>query len=1068
MYNKLETFVILLLLSFDLLHIVSGQSDTPIRPQLNLDSPSRHQIDDPDVSSYIESDYYDASDYLPSPTEVLVADQQQTASNRSHLNQEAPSQDLYSRISKFGLPSDKNLKICGNFILSYDCRLKHSIWSMQHLTPAQYIIPSSSVKKPIRYSVNQTIHQLFRSSNADYTNSGYDRGHMSPAGDNQLKQTWMDESFCLSNIVPQSHSMNRGVWELLEKYVRCLARSSKNMYVVTGTAYLPKVIGGAQRVSYEMIGRNAVSVPTHLYKVWVLEDLFDTVSMEAFVVPNEQGADGQAQLAQYRIDIDEHLPWLEKFTGLVFFDKVNREDVLKPTEIFLECFHNTKHPSMECTFPRCPHHKVEDTFPNLLEQLSNPTSLPERSTIIQKDDVAQMKQEQQLILAELRSQNDKIAQLLLGQKSMEDTLNGVGRMLRSHEEDLTQIKRGQDSLKSIESDIETLKRYQQEDRSPIQQSQESQPLTIGVSKSAMGQTIAFKQSVPGQQTQKAGSLTKDTVIKSIDRQIESRIDLTIHPEIDPRADMERARELLTEFLKFGLPSEDNLKLSEDYILSYDRLLKHPIWMMEHFTKQQLPIRSADRQERLFDPDKVTDEYFPSSDKGPMSSAGGTIEGVFSHGQHLCMSNIAPQVYCINQGIWRELELYVSNLAHHSKNLYVVTGALYLPEGATGNMSYYTVKDKVGIPTHFYKILLKEEKGGHLSMEAFQIPNADKFWKEKKLKKFRVDMNIGLMTIELATGFRFFDKLDRTKSTSKNSHVLKWNNAENSGISRIRVWMNQHLHGSPMTADLAKAPKSRSHRGVIRSAPKLSLELSPEVDPEASIDAVRKHLSEASRFGLPSRDNLKLSENYILSYDRRLKHPMWLLQHSTGKQKRVANEVKRLFEPNRRFGFDYFQSGGIADSQLKLAKTNKIEKIFAHGREYCTSDIAPQLSFVHTGPMLLLENYISNLACHSKNLYIITGALYGPSEDGKVHYQLIGTNQVGVPTHFYKVIVSENRKGDLVMEAFQVPNSDSGAQLASLAQLRIDIEKDLPRIEQICGLRFFDGLNKKIVTRKVSS
>ena len=44
-------------------------------------------------------------------------------------------------------------------------------------------------------------------------------------------------------------------------------------------------------------------------------------------------------------------------------------------------------------------------------------------------------------------------------------------------------------------------------------------------------------------------------------------------------------------------------------------------------------------------------------------------------------------------------------------------------------------------------------------------------------------------------------------------------------------------------------------------------------------------------------------------------------------------------------------------------------------------------------------------------------------DGKlrVSYEVIGRNQVAVPTHFYKVVVAESESGHLDMEAYVMPN-----------------------------------------------
>lgn len=68
----------------------------------------------------------------------------------------------------------------------------------------------------------------------DYRGSGYDRGHMAPAGDMKWSEQSMLESFYMSNICPQNHNLNDGRWKTVEKAVRRWAGYSGSVYVVCG------------------------------------------------------------------------------------------------------------------------------------------------------------------------------------------------------------------------------------------------------------------------------------------------------------------------------------------------------------------------------------------------------------------------------------------------------------------------------------------------------------------------------------------------------------------------------------------------------------------------------------------------------------------------------------------------------------------------------------------------------------------------------------------------------------------------------------------------------------------
>jgi endonuclease G len=94
----------------------------------------------------------------------------------------------------------------------------------------------------------------------DYKGSGFDRGHIAPAGSMVFNQKAMDESFYMSNMSPQYPSFNRGVWKRLESQVRKWAQASDSLFVVTGP-----VLNAIDTT----IGENKVSVPKQYYKVLV-------------------------------------------------------------------------------------------------------------------------------------------------------------------------------------------------------------------------------------------------------------------------------------------------------------------------------------------------------------------------------------------------------------------------------------------------------------------------------------------------------------------------------------------------------------------------------------------------------------------------------------------------------------------------------------------------------------------------------------------------------------------------------------------------------------------------------
>jgi endonuclease G len=138
----------------------------------------------------------------------------------------------------------------------------------------------------------------------DYKGSGYDRGHLCPAGDMKLSRQAMSETFFMSNMSPQEPSFNRGIWKNLEATVRNWAVQEGEIYVVTG---------GILSEAKGKIGTNGVTVPGYYYKV--VYDPTGDKKMIALVLPNEKGT---RPLQSYVVSVDK----VEELTGIDFFPEL--------------------------------------------------------------------------------------------------------------------------------------------------------------------------------------------------------------------------------------------------------------------------------------------------------------------------------------------------------------------------------------------------------------------------------------------------------------------------------------------------------------------------------------------------------------------------------------------------------------------------------------------------------------------------------------------------------------------------------------------------------------------------
>ncbi len=208
---------------------------------------------------------------------------------------------LAAQPDRYGLPSCEapHLEFAARqaFVLCHDANRKVPAWTAYELTPAQLEQPARS--RPSRFH-SDAILQSPGATNADYTRSGFHRGHLVPARD--LANS--PQTFVLSNAAPQNPSLNMGRWRQLENTVRMLAASSDALYIVTGTLF--------QAPQPQTIGPNQVGVPTHFYKA-ILAVQGSRKIMFAVILPNS--AHLRQPISHFAASVDE----IETLTGLDLF-----------------------------------------------------------------------------------------------------------------------------------------------------------------------------------------------------------------------------------------------------------------------------------------------------------------------------------------------------------------------------------------------------------------------------------------------------------------------------------------------------------------------------------------------------------------------------------------------------------------------------------------------------------------------------------------------------------------------------------------------------------------------------
>lgn len=198
------------------------------------------------------------------------------------------------------------------------------------------------------------------------------------------------------------------------------------------------------------------------------------------------------------------------------------------------------------------------------------------------------------------------------------------------------------------------------------------------------------------------------------------------------------------------------------------------------------------------------------------------------------------------------------------------------------------------------------------------------------------------------------------------------------------------------------------------------------------------------------------EGYSVVYDGRSKIPYWTIEHLTKENVSGRMASGRFIKDNDIYPLhqstnaDYAHSG--FDRGHMVPDADRDNTAALRDETYLYSNACPQIHDFNDGIWGDLEEFVRNLVMNNSydSVDVITGPLFLPyqGEDGKryVTYQVIGNNDVAVPTHFYKVIYG-NKGTNTHQWGYILPTT--AARNDSIDNYEATIEK----IEKLSGLEF---------------
>ena len=148
------------------------------------------------------------------------------------------------------------IELCNSFYVSlYDKQNQRVIVVVERLKHGSI----GSVERDNQFHSDTRIGR--NPSPSQYTNTGYDKGHMAPAGDSSSIAE-MYQTFLMTNMTPQKPTLNRDALRMLEEHTRTLLSKSKSdMYVINVAIY-----NGNNSM-------NGIPIPTGYWKIVIVDGM---------------------------------------------------------------------------------------------------------------------------------------------------------------------------------------------------------------------------------------------------------------------------------------------------------------------------------------------------------------------------------------------------------------------------------------------------------------------------------------------------------------------------------------------------------------------------------------------------------------------------------------------------------------------------------------------------------------------------------------------------------------------------------------------------------------------------
>ncbi len=145
---------------------------------------------------------------------------------------------IYPEFTSAKLSNNTQSLCFDGFAVMYSGVSRTPLWSAEYLNRNR-LNQAKQIDRDDSFHEESRLPKSMRAKVADYSGSGFDRGHLAPNGD-MANRSQQYDSFSLANIAPQSPRNNRYIWRNIESATRYLTQQYGEVYSVTGVAFKDK------------------------------------------------------------------------------------------------------------------------------------------------------------------------------------------------------------------------------------------------------------------------------------------------------------------------------------------------------------------------------------------------------------------------------------------------------------------------------------------------------------------------------------------------------------------------------------------------------------------------------------------------------------------------------------------------------------------------------------------------------------------------------------------------------------------------------------------------------------